>query len=1036
MPRVDRLRLLVAGSLFPLLCTRASATWSIVVANSATGEVGVASATCVLGLDLQAAAGVIVVGRGAAQSQAQIDTGPARTMMFTSMLLGIPGQPIVNYLQADLNLVPALKQWGIATLGAPAATFTGAECEGWAGGVTGQAGPITYAIQGNILNCAEVVNAAEQALITTPGDLGQKMMAAMQAAKAAGGDSRCSCPPPPPPLPSPPCLCPPPPSVPMWKSAHVGYLTIARIGDTDGTCSAGTGCANGDYYLDLDVFGPAGAPTSPDPVDTLQTMYDTFRAARVGHPDAILSTAAPALASLPADGVSQTTLTISLADIDGTPLATGGAIVTVSHDVTSAGSCSIGTVVDLGNGTYEVALTAGTTAGRDVFRVVVGDPLGPVTLYPHATLSVRPPGPLLFEVNGEAGGHRLGTSVAPAGDLDGDAASDFLVGIPEASPGGFPFAGQARVCSGSDGVALFSHEGTVEEGRLGSSVARVGDVDGDGTADFLAGAPGCHGGPCGPGRARIFSGSDGSTLVTVQGTDPEELFGSAVSGAGDLDADGMPDFLVGAPGTGAGSVRAYSGVDGTSLRLWEGSVPGEGFGAAVASTGDADGDGVREVLIGIPGADPGGATDAGVVRLFSGGTGALLRAVEGEQPGEQFGSSVAPAGRIDADLVEDWIAGAPASDVGALLDAGRARIISGASGAVLRVLEGETEAGLFGSAVAGLPDVNGDVRAEVAVGSPGAGEGGEVSVYSGGNGILLLSLPGLAGDLVGRALATSGDVDGDGVADLLVGAPGADPAGVVDGGQARVFSLAGLGGAIPVDLRARIALHRELAEPDADTSGRVEMRLRGLDQAFSVEVRRLAAAPGSPYSAFLEEAEGSGTFLSIGELEAPSPASQRLLLSLSAEGVPPAQLGVALLSSLEGRRLEIRDSSGTTYLRARLPSLLGSGDLRRTGFLAPPSAPMGASGSLRLRRKGSKGTERFDLRAKGLPPGPDYAVWIAEPGAGGSFSEAGNLAKGKLRRDTGRGDPLPLGVDRLEDLAGRAIEIRDGATVVLAGTIP
>ncbi|MCI0588134.1 MAG: DUF1028 domain-containing protein [Planctomycetes bacterium] len=1034
MLRTDRPRLLLVAILLPLLCTRASATWSIVVANTATGEVGVASATCLLGFNLKAGAGVIVVGRGAGQSQAQVDaSGEARDTIFTSMQLGIPAQPIVTYLQTYLNLVPPVRQWGVATLGAPAATFTGAETEFWAGGVTGQVGPITYAIQGNILNCEAVVNAAEQALIATPGDLGQKVMAAMQAAKAAGGDNRCSCPPT---LPPQPCLCPPPPSVPMWKSAHVGYLTIARIGDTDGVCNPSAGCANGDYYLDLNVFGPLGSATSPDPVDTLQTMYDAFRAAHVGHPDAIHSTAAPALASLPADGSSQTTLTIALADIDGVPIPTGGATVTVTHDATSAGSCSIGPVVDLGNGTYQTTLTAGTTAGADVFRVVVGDPLGPVTLYPHATLAVRAPGPLLYEVNGEAIGHRLGTSLASAGDLDGDASSDFLVGIPEASPGGFPFSGQARIHSGEAGASLLLLPGTVEEGRLGSSVARLGDVDADGIADSLAGAPGCDGGPCGPGLARVFSGSDGSALLTVSGTNPGDLFGSAVAGAGDLDRDGIPDFLVGAPGTGAGSVRAFSGADGTSLRLWEGAVPGEGFGTAVASTGDQDGDGVREALVGIPGADPGGAIDAGLVRVFSGGTGALLLTLEGEQPGEQSGSSVASAGRIDADDVEDWIAGAPTRDGGALLDAGRARIFSGATGGVLRVLEGGRGAGLFGSAVTGLPDVNGDVRAEVAVGSPGAGEGGEVSVHSGGNGLLLLSLPGLAGDLVGRALASAGDVDGDGVAELLVGAPGADPAGIVDAGQVRVFSLAGLGGAIPVDLLARVALQREPSEPDDNARGGIEMQLSGPDQVFSVDVRKLGDAQDAPYSAFLEEGAESGTYSSIGELQGPGASSQNLFLTLTSVGVPPAELGVALLSSLEGRRLEIRGASGTTYLRARLPSLLGLGDLERTGSLAPPSGPPGASGTLRLVRKGPEGTERFDLRTKGLGPGPGKTVWIADSGGGGSFTLAGALAQGKLRRDTAQGDPLPLGVYRLEDLSGRAIEVRDGSSVLLAGTIP
>ncbi|HET6203469.1 MAG TPA: DUF1028 domain-containing protein [Planctomycetota bacterium] len=1033
MARADRLRLAVAGALLPLLGVPASATWSIVVANTATGEVGVASATCLAGFNLQLNAGVIVVGRGAAQAQALVDeSGGARRTIFNEMQIGVPAQAILQFLQQIPSVVTIVneRQYGIVTLGHPPATYTGAGTLQWSGGVAGQTGPIAYAIQGNILTCAAVITAAEQALINTPGDLGEKVMAAMQAAKSFGGDGRCSCAP----LDPMGCGCPPPA---FLKSAHVAYMTIARIGDTDGTCSLGTGCINGDYYLDLNVVAPANAP---DPVNTLQTMFNGFRTSRAGHADAIHSLAGSAAAALPADGGSGTTLTIALSDIDGNPLTTGGATVTVSHDATSAGSSTIGPVSDLGNGSYEVPLTAGTESGTDVLRVVVDDGLGPVTLFPFPTLSLVTPGPLLLEVAGTAEGHRLGTSVAPAGDLDGDGRGDLVVGIPGASPGGFPYSGQAKVFSGRDGEVLLTFDGTVEEGRLGSSVAMVGDVDADCVPDFLAGAPSCPDAGCVPGTARLFSGATGSAILAVSGTDAAERFGASVAGAGDLNGDGIPDFLVGSPGGGGGSARAFSGADGSPLHLWTGEDAGDGLGSSVASTEDADGDGVPEVLLGAPGADPVGVLDAGAVLVVSGLTGAVIRTLEGGgQPGEEFGSSVAAAGRVDADGVEDWIVGSPSSDVGALADAGRAWIFSGATGAPLQVLEGEAAGARFGSAVAGLPDGNGDLRGEVAVGAPGRGPGGEVGVFSAANGLLVFSHAGLSGDLVGDAVATAGDLDGDGVADLLLGAPGADPSRALDAGQARVFSLTGIGGAIPVELRlrARVALPRVLAEPDADASGRAELRLEGRGQSLEVEVRQLDAGGGSPYAAFLEDAVGSGSFLSLGELEAASPASGRWRLSLTGEGAPPAQLGGALLASLEGRRLEVRDSSGKPFLRARLPSLAGMRDLRKAVSLASEygrgsSAP--ASATLRLSRKGSKGTERFELRAKGLPSGPAYGVWIAD--RSGSLAQAGALTKGRMRLDTGRGDPLPLGVGRLEDLACRAIEVRDGASVVLTGTVP
>ena len=115
------------------------------------------------------------------------------------------------------------------------------------GGVTGTIGDFEYAIQGNLLSGGAVVFACEEAFRTTKGDMTERLMAAMEAARAFGGDGRCSCPT----GPAPSCGSPP---ASFEKSAHIAYMGVARIGDLDGTCSPFSGCASGSYYLNFNVI--------------------------------------------------------------------------------------------------------------------------------------------------------------------------------------------------------------------------------------------------------------------------------------------------------------------------------------------------------------------------------------------------------------------------------------------------------------------------------------------------------------------------------------------------------------------------------------------------------------------------------------------------------------------------------------------------------------------------------------------------------------------------------------------------------------
>src|SRR5262245_21046759 len=186
-------------ALFPLLgllllATQPRATWSIVCVNLKTREVGVASATCLANFSLRTGVPVIAVGEGAAAAQSFIDTtGQNRRLIFLSFrdTDETPAQILARLAAQDES--HQSRQYGIVNFVGDPVTFTGRLDGRAATGVTGQIDDIRNAIQGNVLTGNEVVLAAEAAFRDAKGDMGQKMMAAMEAARALGGDGRCSC---------------------------------------------------------------------------------------------------------------------------------------------------------------------------------------------------------------------------------------------------------------------------------------------------------------------------------------------------------------------------------------------------------------------------------------------------------------------------------------------------------------------------------------------------------------------------------------------------------------------------------------------------------------------------------------------------------------------------------------------------------------------------------------------------------------------------------------------------------------------------
>ena len=403
----------------------------------------------------------------------------------------------------------------------------------------------------------------------------------------------------------------------------------------------------------------------------------------------------------------------------------------------------------------------------------------------------------LHQFDGGAALDGLGTSVSAAGDVDGDGTPDLIVGAADADPKGLAGAGSAYVYSGSTGALIWQFDGDAADDGLGGSVSGAGDVDGDGFDDVIVGAPKADpGGLSAAGSAFVYSGMTGAVLWQIDGAVAFDFLGWAVSGAGDVDRDGFDDVIVGAIQAesgrivNTGSAFVHSGATGAMIWRFDGSAFQDLMGLSVAGAGDVNGDGFADLIVGAMPMFSGGFLLGGSAFVYDGATGALIWRFDGTAGYQVLGASVSSAGDVDRDGFDDLLVGAPGAGFDGMINAGAAHVYSGATGLLLWRFDDAEIGDELGGSVSGVGDADGDGTPDLMAGATGAGGAGSAYVYSGATGTLIRQFDGAtAGDAFGASVSGAGDLDGDGRAELIVGAPSADPGGLAEAGSTFVFGL-------------------------------------------------------------------------------------------------------------------------------------------------------------------------------------------------------------------------------------------------------
>jgi hypothetical protein len=371
-----------------------------------------------------------------------------------------------------------------------------------------------------------------------------------------------------------------------------------------------------------------------------------------------------------------------------------------------------------------------------------------------------------------------------------------------------------------DRLGWWVEDGHQSGAAFGWSVASAGDVNGDGYSDVVVGAPTYDDGQADEGGAFLYLGSAnglaGTPHWSAEGDQDYAWFGNSVASAGDVNGDGYSDVVIGAYAYENGETdegRAFlytgspTGLSSTPAWTAESDQTSAYFGWSVAGAGDVNGDGYADVVVGAYAYDN-GQTDEGRAFLYLGSADGLSVASawsdEANQDGAFFGNSVATAGDVNGDGYADVIVGAPLYDDGETSEGAATVYLGSSEGLSVNPAwsaEGGEAIALFGWSVASAGDVNGDGYADVIVGAYGYTGGqtdeGRALVYLGSAaGLSPVQNWTVEGDQdaaeFGTSVATGGDVNADGYSDVVVGAPWFD-SGATDEGQAFVYLGSAIG---------------------------------------------------------------------------------------------------------------------------------------------------------------------------------------------------------------------------------------------------